>query len=65
MATVFWGYKNVLLIDYLQKGKTINSKYYCSLLDQLHAKIHIKRHALKKRKESFFIKTMHVFTQVS
>ena len=22
MATVFWDYKNVLLIDYIQKGKT-------------------------------------------
>ena len=28
MASVFWDYKGILLIDYLQKGKTINSEYY-------------------------------------
>lgn len=39
MPTVFWDYKGTLLIDYLQKGKTINSEYYCNLLDQLHLKI--------------------------
>ena len=33
-AYVFWYEKGILLIDYLQKGKTINSENYCSLLDQ-------------------------------
>ena len=27
METVFWGFKGILLIDYLQKGKIINSEY--------------------------------------
>ncbi|CAK9819145.1 Mariner Mos1 transposase [Anthophora quadrimaculata] len=53
MATVFWNCKGVLLIDYLQKDKTINSEYYCNLLDQLDAKIREKRPALKKKRIIF------------
>ena len=63
MASVFWDAKGILLIDYLQKGKTINSEYYCRLLDQLDEKIRVKRLGLKKKK-SFFIKTMHLLTKV-
>ena len=32
MATVFWDGSGVILIDYLQKGATINSAYYANLL---------------------------------
>ena len=39
MASIFWDAKGVLLIDYLEKGKTINSEYYCNLLDQLDKNI--------------------------
>ena len=39
MENVFWDYKNLFLIDYLKKGKIINSEYYYSLLDQLDAEI--------------------------
>ena len=63
MASVFWDAKGILLIDYLQKGKAINSEYYCRLLDQLDEKIRVKRLGLKKKK-SFFIKTMHLLTKV-
>ena len=34
MATVFWDSRGVILIDYLQKGKTITGAYYASLLDK-------------------------------
>ena len=27
-CSIFWDAKGVLLIDYLEKGKTINSEYY-------------------------------------
>ena len=64
MATVFWDYKNVSLIDYLQKEKTINSEYYCSLLDQLRAKICIKRPALKKKRIIFHQDNSCVHTSV-
>ena len=35
MASVFWDAHGILFIDYLEKGKTINSDYYMSLLDRL------------------------------
>ena len=40
-------------MDYLQTGKTINSEYYCNLLDQLDSKIREKRHGLQKKKILF------------
>lgn len=39
MASVFYDAKEILLMDYLEKGKTINFEYYCNFLDQLHHKI--------------------------
>ncbi|GFT15440.1 putative DD34D transposase [Trichonephila clavipes] len=38
MASVFWDVHGILFIDYLEKGKTINSKYYMVLLDRLKEK---------------------------
>ena len=35
MLTVFWSASGVLLVDYLEKGRTINSVYYCNLLQQV------------------------------
>ena len=43
MASLFWDADGILLIDYLQKGQTINGTYYTSLLTQLREKIKIKR----------------------
>ena len=42
-ASVFWDADGILLIDYLQKGQTINGTYYASLLTQLREKIKIER----------------------
>lgn len=53
MATVFSDYKGVLFIDYLQKGKTFNSEYYCNLLDLLDANIRENRSVLKKKRMVF------------
>lgn len=53
LASVFWDAKGILFVDYLQTGKTINSDYYCILLDQLDAKIHEKRPGLQKKKIIF------------
>lgn len=39
MATVFWNKKGIVHIDYLKTGKSINSEYYCSLLDIVQSKI--------------------------
>ena len=54
MASVFWDAKGILLIDYLKKGKTINSEYYCQLLDQLNVKIREKIPGLSKKKITFY-----------
>ena len=43
MASVFWDADGILLIDYLQKGQTINGTNYASLLTQLREKIKIRR----------------------
>ena len=42
MASVFWDCKQVLMIGYLQKGWTINGKYYTSNLHQLNEAIKSK-----------------------
>lgn len=43
MVTVFWDSHGVILIDYLQKGKTITGAYYASLLHELKPQIAGKR----------------------
>jgi len=35
LASIFWDQDGILLVDFLPKGKTINAKYYLSLLVQL------------------------------
>jgi len=49
MSSIFFDAKEILLIDYLQSGKTISGEYYCSLLDQLNAMICEKRPGLAKK----------------
>lgn len=53
MATVFWDSSGILLIDYLEKGKTITGEYYRGLLDQLKDAIKEKRPHLQKKKVLF------------
>jgi Transposase. len=48
---VFWDAKVILLIDYLEKGRTITGEYYSNLLDQLDVTIFEKRPDLKKKKK--------------
>ena len=49
MATIFWDSHGILLIDYLQKGKTITGEYYASLLDRFDAILKEKRPHLAKK----------------
>ena len=53
MATVFWDSHGIILIDYLQKGKTNTGAYYASLPDELKAQIVEKRPHLQKKKILF------------
>lgn len=43
LATVFFDYRGVLLIDFLHERRTINAAYYCELLTQVRAAYRSKR----------------------
>jgi len=43
LASIFWDQDDILLIDYLPKGQTINAEYYSSLLVQLKDILEEKR----------------------
>ncbi|KMQ82022.1 mariner transposase, partial [Lasius niger] len=53
MATIFWDSRDIIFIDYLEKGKTITGQYYASLLDRFHAELMEKRPHLAKKKILF------------
>ena len=53
MASIFWDAHCILFIDYLEKGKTINSDYYMALLDRLSVEIERKRPHMQKKKVLF------------
>jgi hypothetical protein len=54
MATVFWHSHKILLMDYLEKSKSITGVYYASLLDNLKAEIATKdRISAFEEEESF------------
>ena len=53
MASVFWDAHGILFIDYIEKGKTINSDYYMALLNRLSAEIKKKRPHMQKKKVLF------------
>jgi len=43
MATVFWDREGVLLVDFLERGSTVNSERYCETLKKLRRAIKNKR----------------------
>lgn len=53
MASVFWDCKGVIMVDYLEKGKTINADYYCTLLQRLREEIKTKRPGMLSKKVLF------------
>ena len=53
MASVFWNAHGVLFIDYLEKGKMINSERYIGQLMRLKNEIGEKRLQMKKKKVLF------------
>ena len=64
MASVLWNAHGVLFIDYLEKGKTINSERYIGQLMRLKNAIGEKRLQMKKKKV-LFTKTMRRVTSRS
>ena len=56
-----WGdAQYILFIDYLEKGRTINTKYYMALL--VHLKEEIVEKTAQMKKKCSFTKTMHRVT---
>ena len=53
LAFIFWDAHGILFIDYLEKGRTINSEYYMALLARLKKGIAKKRSQMKKTKVLF------------
>ena len=53
MASIFWDAHSILFIDYLEKGKIINSDYYMALLDRLSAEMKKKRPHMQQKKVLF------------
>ena len=49
MVTIFRDSHRIILIDYVQKGKTITGEYYASLLDRFDAILKGKRPHLAKK----------------
>ena len=54
LASVFWDAHGISVIDYLEKGRTINSEYYMALLVRLKEEIAKKRPQMKKKKVLFY-----------
>ena len=53
MATVFWDARDVIHVDYLQKGRTINGEYYTHLLNRFNEDLKKKTTAFGQ--EQYFI----------
>lgn len=53
MATIFWDAHGIILIEYLEKGRTITGQYYCALLDKFDATLKEKRPHLQRKKILF------------
>lgn len=46
MVSVFWDCRGVIFTDYLAKGETITSAYYCTLLHKLRDALKTKRRGM-------------------
>ena len=64
MASVFWDSKGVILVNYFEKGKTVNSVYYCTLFHGLHEEIREKRPGMLRKKVLFQQDNARVRTSV-
>ena len=53
LASIFWDAQGILFINYLEKRRTINSKYHIALLVHLKEEIAKERPQLKKTKVLF------------
>ena len=61
MASVCWDSEGVLMIDYLERGKTVTGVYYAELIRKLRSAIKEKRRG-KLSHDVLLINTMHLPT---
>ena len=54
LTSIFWDQDGIFLIDYFQKGQTINANYYSSLLVQLKDILKEKRRGKVTKEVLFF-----------
>ena len=52
LASVFWDVQGIFFIDYLEKGRTINSEYHIALLVHLKEETAKKWPQMKKKKSA-------------
>ena len=60
LASIFWDVQGILFFNHLEKGKTVNSEYYITLLMHLKEEI-VKKQPQMKKKKCSFTNTMHHF----
>jgi len=46
MASIFWDKRGVIYVDFLPRGATINSEYYCHVLSDVHMRLWKKQPGL-------------------
>ena len=46
MSSVFWDKHGIIHVDFLPRGATINSEYYCHVLSDVHKRLRKKRPGL-------------------
>ena len=64
LASKMWDVQSILFIDYLEKGRTINSEYYIELLVHLNEEIKKKKNGHKWRRKSAFTPKQCTVSQV-
>ena len=64
VATVFWNTRGIIYINYLQKGKKINSEYYANLLQRFSDEIKEKWSYSVKKEVLFYQENAPVHTSV-
>ena len=55
LGSLFWDVQGILFIDYLEKGITLNNKYYIALLVCLKKEITKKWPQMKKKKVLYYL----------
>ena len=53
MATIFWNFEGILLVDFLERRKTVTGAYYVEILRKLGAEL-AKKHSGGLNREILF-----------